>query len=228
MPATAAEIVSQSRGFHYTFDPHNVPEPEAVSHLSRLQIRLAQRVTAMSEDALAVPMTFAKPLVDDAAVAGIMGEGLALPDHIQILTVTTSHVGGDRILPVEMLTYANRHEARYRWPAVVVMRGKLYPVNRSEIAGYMLKGDVPAESGWELLDGLGVVLVPLPPQLTGPDSMITLPDLTHDALVTNLALFMAQRLNLNWPTLHDQAMKAEEVAVYALADQDSTSTWTVV
>jgi hypothetical protein len=229
MPLVAAAVVDQARDFHHSFDPHRVPEKAAIRQLSRYQARLASKVTTISEDALAVPVRFAKEEVDTAAAAGVGGPGLALPDHILILAVGTAHVSGGRQGPVHLVNYANhRVEAAHLWPAAYLLRGVLYPANRHEVRGYVIKGDVPTpEHGWEELDGIVVTLVPLPPDLTDKESLIGLPGSTQDALVTNLALWMAQRVGLNWPTLQQQAMDAEAAAVAALATQDTTSTWTI-
>jgi len=227
MPVTAADVVDQARDFHFSFDPHRVPEKAAVRQLSRYQRRLAEKVTAISEDALAVPVAFSKEEVDAAVVAGVGGPGLAMPDHVLLLEVSTVSFGEMTRIPIHLVTYANRAEAGHRWPGAYILRGRIYPAHWGEVRGFEIKGDTQVAHGWENYNGLVVTLVPLPPNLTGRESMIDLPATTEDALVTNLALWMAQRLGMNMPTLQQQAMDAEQAAITALATQDTTSTWTI-
>lgn len=226
--ATAAEVVDQARDYHPAFDPRKVPDASALRVLSRLQRRLASKVAALSEDALAEPYAFLKADVDTAAAAGFAGAGLTLPDHLLLLGFFTSRLTGPAVtVPVNLVSYANYPvEAARCWPSCFVLRGRLYPANRSEL------GMVGSSSlhGWEDFNGLSALLVPNPPELTGRSSSITLPDLALDALVTGLAFWMAGRAGVarELSTLKEDAMDAEQTVVTALADQESTSTWTVV
>jgi len=223
--ATAAEVIDASRDYHPAFDSRKVPEASALRVLSRLQRRLAGKVTALSEDALAEPYTFVVADVNAAAAAGFAGAGLAMPDHLLLLGLYTTRLTGPvSTVPVSLVSYANFpvEAARY-WPSCCLLRGKLYPTSRLQLGLSTLHG-------WEKFDGLSALLVPNPPELTGRASLITLPDIVLDALVTGLAYWMAGRAGVARELGHlkEDAMDAEQTAVAALADQESTSTWSVV
>lgn len=224
--ATAAEVIEASRDYHPAFDERRVPEASALRVLSRLQRRLAAKVTALSEDALAAPFAFLAADVSAAALAGFAGAGLALPDHLLLLGFFTSRLAGPvSTVPVSLVSYANYpvEAARY-WPSCFVLRGRLYPANRMEL------GFGGSLHGWEAFNGLSALLVLNPPELTARADEITLPDIAQDALVTGLAWWMAGRAGVArevvW--LQQDATDAEQTVVTALADQESTSTWTVV
>lgn len=205
----------------------------ALRALSRYQRRLAQKITEVSEEALATPLAFSKTLVDAAALAGITGAGLVLPDHLLILGAWTKRTADStHSIPIDLVAYANHGaEALKRFPSAYIARQVLYPVNTYQAGGFIIKGDGSSDHGWEDLDGIDLLLVLTPPELTALTSNITLPDSTLDALVTNLALFMAGRkpgVLREIPNLTQDAKDAEVTAISTLGGQDSTSSWTVV
>jgi hypothetical protein len=121
-------------------------------------------------------------------------------------------------------------EALRVFPSAYVIRQRLYPVNTYEAGTFLIKGDSSsATHGWEDLNGIDVLLVPTPAELTLPDSPITLPDSAFDALVVGLANWMAQRMGVlnSMPTLRQESGDSESAAIASLAGQDTTSTWTV-
>lgn len=231
MPATARDLVDQARDFHSSFDPRTVPEKAALRQLSRIQRRLAEKVTAISEEALAVVQSFTKAAVDAAAVAGVTGPGIALPDHLLLLAAYTTRSAGAGKIPVDLVAYSNAQaEALRVFPSAYVIRQKLYPVNTYEAGGFLLKGDTNITHGWEDLNGIDLLIVPTPPELLSPDSLLSLPDSTFDALVVGLANWMAQRQGVlnSMPSLRQDAGDAEGAAIATLTNQDTTSTWSVV
>lgn len=228
---TAREVVDQARDYHISFDPRRVGEKMALRYLSRYQRRLAEKITAMSEEALASTVSFTKAEVDAAALAGAAGAGLTLPDHLILLGLHTTRVAGGSSIPVDLVAYSNRHVDAVRvFPSAYILNQKLYPTNRYEASGFHIKGDSSTlEHGWEPLDGIVAILVRTPVELTAPENLLTLPDSTQDALVANLALWMASRNGVlkELPDLKQEATDAEASAVMTLGSQDTTSTWTV-
>ena len=232
MPTAAGDIVDEARDYSMAFDPKTIPEKMALRQLSRLQTRLAEEVTAISEEALAVTVSFPKVDVDAAALAGVKGLGLTLPDHLILLAAYTSRTTGIGAIPVDLVSYANNQaEALRVFPSVYILRQRLYPVNTYEAGGFIIKGDGGIYThGWENLNGLDVLLVPTPAKLLVSSDPISLPDSTHNALTTSLALWMAGRTNVlsTLPGLSDEAQRAHGAAVSTLANQDTTSNWTVL
>lgn len=229
MPVYARDLVDQARDFHPAFDRRQLPDKLVLRQLSRYQRRLAGKITALSEEALAVPVVFAKAEVDAAAVAGVTGPGLALPEYLLILSIFTRYTAGGPDIPVQLVAYSNNMaQALLDFPSAYLIRQSLYPVNRWR-AGTAIKGEATGLTGWEELDGVSMIVVPVPPELVSLESEITLPAATHDALIAKTALWMASRQGVApiLPQLPSEAREAEEAAVMALGSQDTTSTWTV-
>lgn len=233
MPILASVVVDQARDYHPGFDPRSTPDKAALRALSRYQRRLAQKVTEVNEEALATTLSFSKTLVDAAALAGITGAGLVIPDHILILGAFTKKVlDPSRRFRVDLIPYANLGmEALRRFPSAFLIRQVLHPVNSYESGSMVIKGSASATHGWEDLDGIDLLIVLTPPALTTMASEISLPDTVEDALVTNLALFMARRKPgalRDLPDLKQDALDAELSAISTLGGQDSTSHWSTV
>jgi hypothetical protein len=227
MPVLAGALVDEARDYHPAFDRRQVPDRMVLRELSRHQRRLAAKVVLVSEDALAVPVSFSKALVDAAALDGVSGAGLALPEYLLVLSAYTRYTAGGSDIPVELVTYANNQAQAIRdFPSAYLIRQTLYPVNRGR-AGLAMKGDTTAPHGWEELDGMTLLVVPNPPELITLESEVTLPSVAHDALVVNLARWMGARGSIRMD-LGNQAREAEDAAIAALGSQDTTSTWTVV
>ncbi len=221
---TVAEILDEARDFHGSFTKQNIPPVLCMRALSRYVRRLAEKITQVDEAALAVQET-----VDSADLqAAVTGRtGIALPAHLLLLAPVHAVRTDDGIrIPIELIDHASRNtEGAYRHPAASVMGQKLYPLNLMDVTG-----DSYGEHGWEDYDGLDLLLVPLYADLTLPSSVIGLPDVCRDALVCNLALFMAGRTARtvsDLPLLPAQAMDAETTAINTLAGQSSTSTWRI-
>lgn len=223
---TAAEVIEEARDHHGSFDRARVPERVALRALSRLVRRLAEKVTAQSEDALAVPHE-----IDQATLLAAVESraGLALPQHLLLLgNPFTWRSDRPGMIPVELTDYAGAYQGGIeRFPAVVLQGGKLFPVNLKDVP---CLGDV--RSGWEDYQGLKLTLVPLPADLDLPGDTVGLPDVAKDALVLNLAVFMAGRSGAavvkDLPMLAAMAQDAETAAVNTLAAMESTTHWQIV
>jgi hypothetical protein len=123
-----------------------------------------------------------------------------------------------------LVDHASRNDA-IRFPCASVLGQRLYPLNLYDIGGTSF-----GMHGWEDFDGMELLLVPLYDDLTLPTSVIGLPDACRDALVCNLALFMAgrtARTASDLPLLPAQAMDAEAMAIATLAGQSANSTWRI-
>lgn len=242
MSVKAGELVDQARDTHPGFDRSSIPDKGALRALGRLQRRLAEKVVLLSEEALARPVRFTRDEVNVALLAGPQGEGLPLGEQLFVLRAATRYLDareGDPGVPVSLVAYSmNTSDMVYRWPAAYIAGQRLYPIpNPYNGAGRYYSERVAAttvpglqETGWAGYDGLDVLAVPVPPQLASLDSILTLPSVTHDALVENLALWMANRKGVirDLPDLPRIAKEAEEAAVQALAGQDRSSTWMIV
>jgi hypothetical protein len=229
MPTQAGALIDEARDYHASFDPRTVPEKASLRALSRIQRRLAEKVTEINEEALAQPVTLSKVDVDAASAAGVGGPGIPLPDHLLLLSAYTTRVASPTLqIPVDLVSYANApQQGALRFPSAYVIGGSLYPINGSQV-GYTIKGDGTSPHGWEDLDGLTLLIVPAPPELVSPNSLISLPVATHSAMVSALALWMMQRQGLGIHDLRNEAMDAERSALATLVSQGSTSTWTVL
>lgn len=214
MPATikVAEIIDQARDFHPSFDDRACPDKACMRQVSRAERRIVEKVTALNEMALAEEVVFRN-------LETALMRGLELPDHTLLLDLVYEQGGVTR--PVTLVTYADRvTEGLRRFPSAYLLGGKMYPTNRT------LYGET--NTGWEEADLIRAVLVKLPPQFTTLRETIHLPEVAHDALVANLAHWMALRVGLpETNLLYGQAQEAENLLVQTLADKGSTSTWTV-
>lgn len=219
---TVAEIIDESRDFHASFTRQNIPDVACMRALSRYVRRLAGKITDADETALAVQET-----MDAADVASAVENrtGITLPAHLLLLRPVHVVRTDDGVrVPVDIVDHASRN-AVDTFPCASVLGGKLYPLNLQDVGG-----DTYGEHGWEDYGGLELLLVPLYDDLTGPTSVIGLPDVCRDALVTNLALFMAGRTARtvsDLPLLPAQATDAEAASVATLAGQSSTTTWRI-
>jgi hypothetical protein len=221
---TVAELLDEARDFHALFTRQQVPDVACMRALSRYARRLAEKIVALDEACLATQAT-----VDNATLlAAVDGRsGIPLPAHLFLLrpvyVVRTSD--GVRV-PVEITDHASRNtEGAWRFPAASIVNGKLYPLNLLDTLG-----TVYGANGWEEYDGLELMIVPLMDDLTGPTSVVALPDTCRDALVCNLALFMAGRTARtvsDLPLLPQQAMDAEAMAIATVAGSSNAGTWRI-
>jgi hypothetical protein len=219
---TVAEILNESRDFHASFTRQNVPDVPCMRALSRYVRRLAAKIADADEAALAVQET-----VDSAdLLAAVTGRsGITLPAHLLLLRPVHVVRTEDGVrMPVDLVDHASRNDVK-RFPAASLLGGKLYPLNL-----YDVMGTTYGEHGWEDYGDLELLLVPLYDDLTGPTDVIGLPDVCRDAMVCNLALFMAGRTARtvsDLPLLPAQAADAEATAITTLAGQSSTTTWRI-
>jgi hypothetical protein len=220
---TADDVLDSARDYHASFTRGTIPDKAALRALSRYQRRLAEKVASQGDDALAVPVLIEQADVADALVSG---EGIPLPAHLRVMrTINTWHANPLAEVPVTAVAFdqwSDRGSAHH--PAVSIYGGRLYPLSLSSL--------VPnSRTGWEdFAGGLRLIIVPLPVELTALDDALTLPDVAQDALVTNLALWMAGRTSAavrDLPLLPQHALDAEAMAVDALASQDSANLWVV-
>lgn len=222
----ADEVINEARDHHGSFDPQRTPPRVALRALSRLARRLAEKVTAMSEDALAEPIEIDR----DTLLAAVVGRtGIALPAHLLVVgdlyTWRSDRAGLEE---VEMVDYSGRFQKGLeQFPAVVLKGGMLYPVNLQDAPLACLT----TRHGWEDYQGIKLDLVPLPADMETLEDAVGLPDLAKDSLVLSLALFMAGRSGAgvvkDLPLLASMAQDAEAAAVNTLASMDTTTRWTV-
>lgn len=223
-PVTVAELLDEARDFHPTFTRQNHPDPVVMRALSRYVRRLAAKITELDETALAEQAT-----VDESTLlAAVTGRtGIALAAHLIVLRPIHAVREDDGVrIPVDLVDLATRNQMRTGYPSVSLAGGKLYPLNLMDPLG-----DSYGEHGWEDYTGLEMLLVPLPDAFTGPTDTVTLPDTCRDAIVHNLALFMAGRSKAAFadlPALPTHAADAESMAISAVAGANDASTWRVV
>lgn len=214
MPATitVAEIIDEARDFHPSFDDRALPDRACMRQVSRAERRIVEKVTSLNEQALAEEVVFRN-------LETALMRGLELPDHTLLLDVAYESAGVTR--PVSLVAYSDRFtEGLRRFPSGYLVGSKFYPTNRT------LTGET--NTGWETADLIRAVMVKLPPRYTSLKQTIHLPEVAHDALVANLAHWMALRVGLpETNLLYGQSQEAENVLVQNLAERGSTSTWTV-
>lgn len=221
----AAEVIEEARDHHGSFDPQRIPPKVALRALSRLSRRLAEKVVALSEDALAVPHEIDRSTLLDAVENRT---GITLPPHLLVLNeLYTWRSDRNGLEPVEMVAYSVRYQAGVEcFPAVALQGGLLYPVNLLDAP----RACLGTLHGWENYQGIKLDLVPLPAELVALTDTVGLPDAAKDALVLNLAVFMAGRSGAvlkDLPALPAQAQDAETTAVNTLAAMDTTTRWTI-
>lgn len=211
----AQDLIEAARDYHADFFKNDFPNRVLLRQLAMLEKRIAQQVTALDEEALATSKSFVKAYVDTALATG---KGIILPPHFLVLDAV--YRGSDGRKPIIFLTYRQRHESSH-FPAATILGQKLVPVD--------LRDGGSSTSGWENMTELLVRYVPIPAALESLDQELTLPDLAEEALVKNLALFMAIRGNIlpELPGLVEEASEAEQTCIATLAGQDMTTTWTV-
>lgn len=221
---TVAELIDEARDFHPSLTKQSTPDVLCMRALSRYQRRIASKVTALDEDALATPVTVSGV---NLLTAVADRTGIVLPAHLYLLNpVYAVHTDSGGRIEVEITDRATRNtEGAWRFPAAYVLNGTLYPLNLMDVLGTTY-----GTHGWEYYGGLELVLVPLYDDLTGPTDVLQIPDVCRDALVNNLALFMAGRSKgvlADLPLLTMQAADAETAAVTTLVGQSGTGTWRI-
>jgi hypothetical protein len=209
----AAQIIDEARDYHVAFDDRGTPDKAMLRTLSRIERKLAQDISVVAENSLAVTQNYVN-------VAGMLENGIPVPEHLLVLQATIS--SGGYIHPLHMVSWADRlSEGVRRHPSAYITGQRLMLGNPSlHRAG---------GAGWSAVDGITVTYVPVPPPLTSLSQPISLPDQAHTALVTNLAWWLAVRYGMQRELrgLEDSARAAEESLIMSLADQGSTSTWMV-
>lgn len=209
---TVADIIDQARDFNRSFDRGTFPERVLMRQLSRAEKRIVQKTVALSELALAEVVTFRS--LDLALM-----RGLDLPQHVFLAEVSLDRNGV--LYPVSLVAYTDRFtEGLRRFPAAYLIGNRLYPINRTE-AGEL-------NTGWDDVSLIKVVLVKSPVPHASASEVISLPDIAEDALVSNLAHWMAMRVGLpETNILYGQAQEAENTLVQTLVGRGESSPWQV-
>lgn len=223
MSILCSEAVDEARDFHEAFHPRHVPDKACRRALTRYARDFVSRLAQRDSQALANKKTFT---ASDLTTALSSGDGMAMPDFVLILDGAEA-LPDDSTLP-DPAYHVSLHQqytlAATVFPAFHVTDGKVYPVDLRKMV------DSGTLHGWEDYASLSLWYVPLPAQLTTNASTLDLPECVRPALVTNLALWMANRTPAAADirrTVADQAALAEETAMVALQSQTRLKRWVI-
>lgn len=215
MATMVQEIIDQARDFHAQFNVQSIPDMPALKALERLQSQFLQAVIAESPDALSQWFV----------VNGLPADwetGIALPEHLLVLggdchLAANGGLLDERTWEVTMVSPGHSLTHPEYWPTAYVMDGRLFLTDVRKWYG--------TEHGWEDLLVLRVRYVPTPDPLAKLESLLSLPDSAEPALVANLALWMADRVGVNLPTLREQANSSGAGWLSYMINSGSGRTW---
>jgi hypothetical protein len=167
---TAEEIIEEAREIHPAFTEQQNPDTTLLRFLNRYQDRLRGKVKLRNPSVLAVELEISLPLPD-------FTKGKALPLY-DLLLVGEAHARQDSRADFFIVPYEKRIDPDL-WPSGYVRGQTLYLTA------------VP--DAWSDFTRILLPYVPVAQPLTDLDSEFSLPPTARNALVDNLALFMATR-----------------------------------
>jgi hypothetical protein len=211
---TVQEVVDQARDHSPLFTRQAIPDVTAVRALSRLEKALADAVTQEAPDAFA-------EWYELEALPEDWEEGIILPPFTSVLGVEIRY--GDTPTPtrwyVDLLSAAQSQTQPHRFPSVYVMNGRVFLTDvRAWFGG---------RHGWEDMLGMRFRIVPQMGVLQSLTERIRLPETAESALVSNLALWMADRVGAKLPTLRETAAGAAQGWATSIIAGMGRNTWLV-
>lgn len=212
MALVAREIINAARDHHPEFLRNDYSNVMLLRALSRAQTALYQAAFSENEEALATSKQFPRATVEAAVKTGT---GMSLPAHVLILGVVVRKTDGHSC-KMQLVPYTDllSMEEKKAFPAGALVGQRLHPV---------------ASDDWADVKNVSVRYVPMPEKLETLDQELTIPDTAENAVVLALVVFMAQRGNLlsSLPGIVESAGAAQQAWVNMVAEQDTTSSWTV-
>lgn len=175
------DLIRSARDEHSTFDDRRHPDRLLVRRLSTYQRRLVSKIITLNPTILIQVLEQDFPLPDFAA-------GVTLPDHkypagVEAEMVPSESGGGasggglrEPKFQVELIPW----QARFRWHLGAFIRGNVL----------FLTG---TERDWVGFIKLRFYYMPEVEELTGPSSVLVVPNAAEPCLVAYLASVMAQR-----------------------------------
>jgi hypothetical protein len=208
---TYAEITDEARDFHPAFTDAVIPHKAATRALYRIELRLARAIAERDEDFLSDWVEFTP---EEVIAAYESGEGLPLGSYASVVEATKDTL--DSSLEVPMVIPTQRGDFSYRWPTAYTSGGRFFISPHSSWK-------------WEPDATLRVRVVKLPEKPETNAAEVTLPEVAHDVLVEELALWMATRLNVlrELPGLRDSVEASRATLIDTVAALGSTSNWWV-
>jgi hypothetical protein len=200
MTLTAGPILEAARDRHVSFDRRHHPDPSCLRYLSGYVRTLHGTVAVIDETALAVEEIIALPLFDFSL-------GAAVPANRTIVGAVLKDARGI-VYDFDLVQWGNRHDRNRARLVAWEVGGRLY-----------LSG---AATDYTSYSEIGLLLVPIPVDLTSLTSAIGLPDSAQQCLETKVALFMALRGHddeaMPKPDARALASEASEAETRFLAD----------
>lgn len=169
MPLIVREIISAARDLHPSFDEQQTPNASALRYLSRYAGELHGKIAAIDRDILREDVTLAVP--------DPFEDGIELPANRQVIELATD--GG---APIAVIAALTRNDFNAPRPAAWQVGNRLY-----------LSGNA---AGWRDVTTISIAHVPAAVRLTQLTDTLEIPDAAENAVVSNLALFMAMRGNV--------------------------------
>ena len=212
MALLAADLVDEARDFHPAFNPKAHPNKGVLRQLSRIERRLMGVLAEQAEDRVA---QWLEITLEALALALPTEGGIPLPEYIKVLDAYASPRGFGPREKIEIVSERQTMGALMYFPMVRITGGKLYPITTRGPRGW--------GGGWEHLGGLHLRYIPIPPLLQTLEQRLVIPDLAHQALVDNLAVWLAGRATVQITNADPQGAEA---AMLRAADL-TVQTWTV-
>jgi len=210
--ADYAQLIDESRDYHPSFNPRDIPHKAALRALSRIERNLARVITEMDEDFLSEWLEYTP---EDVATAYDDGLGFHLGDHAIVVEAQVVHESGpNSAMPLIVPNQADQYH--WRWPTGYLSGGNFY------IA------DHPAHK-WNPKTSvrLRVVRVPEVPEVETEE--VSLPLIAQDLMVKELALWMAMRVNVmrELPGLPESVNESKSTLMTSIMSMGATSSWQV-
>lgn len=216
----AREIIEEARDYDPSFNRRATPDPVALRRLSRIEVVVATMVAELEPEALNSLHTIELAVI--TAALGEDGDGsLAVPAYVTPIRIRAIDEDGFS----REVVWINRRQQLQRgapFPSVALSDAALH-LTDARLVG----ADI---HGWEEIDHINFEHVPVPPPLTTLNQELTLPDALGGALTSELAGWMAGRLNLGARAaeLRGEAEAARSVFLSTVAQQGMGGNWHVL
>lgn len=188
MTLVVGSITDAARDRHAAFDRNRNPAKMVRRFLAAYARELAGKIERVDETAFLTEDSFTLPLADFSA-------GFVLPAHRYLAGAVATLSNGRGTYPIDIIPWGQRDARNTKLASAWEVNGVLY-----------LNGEA---SSWSNVDSVAVSYAPILGDLATEDDTLPLPDTCENALVENVALFMARRGH------NDPRLPAIDVGMFA-------------
>jgi hypothetical protein len=213
----AKDLIDEARDYHIAFDPQRIQDRILLRVLSRAERAIYQLVNQEADEVLSVWYLF-----DAAEIAAALANDapIPLPENLLVGSGYVHVTNTDQKYPLTILASFQQHNPARPWrPTVWIDYQGMWLVDLRRFGG--------TETGWENYDEIVAEIVQAPPQLTAPTDVLTLPDITRNALVDVMVAFMAGRTSVNVGISKEDVDRSLKEAAMTLIRQSHVGEWRV-